>query len=134
MDLYAESILDHAHHPLCKGPMKHPTVSHEETNASCGDSLELRLLIKGKRINDIRWEGEGCAISQAAMSMFAGHLKGMTTEEAAHLPPRSVFDLLKVSIGPRRTKCALLCLHALKNALRKLNGEPAQSWTETIGN
>ena len=70
MDLYAESILDHAHHPLCKGPMKHPTVSHEETNASCGDSLELRLLIKGKRINDIRWEGE--AVVERLRAVVAG--------------------------------------------------------------
>ncbi len=119
MDIYAEQVLDHYRHPRGKTSLPHPTVSHTEKNVSCGDSLTIELQIEDDRIAAVGWSGEGCAISQAGMSLLSEILTGMTTLEAAELQPEKIFELLGVPIGPRRMKCALLSLEALQNAVRK---------------
>lgn len=130
--LYAENILDHARLPHGKMLLKHPTVGHREINASCGDDLTVQLKVKDGTMTEVGWTGEGCAISQAAMSMLSEELIGKTTEELEALETKDVLDLLGVKVGPRRMKCALLGLHALKNALRMLRGRKPQGWRETM--
>jgi len=132
MDLYAENILDHYRNPRGKKLLKKPTIEHEEVNASCGDSLTLRLLIKGNVIEDAGWDGTGCAISQAGMSLLAEDLSGKTVEEAAALSPASIRTLLGVPVSERRLKCAMLPLLALKNALRTRKKEPPLAWAELL--
>lgn len=136
MDLYAENILDHYKHPHKKGSVISDqfSVTHEEKNLSCGDRLNVGLTIENDIIKDIAWDGEGCAISQASMSMLADELVGKNLKEVDALTPQSIFDLIQVPVGTRRLKCALLCLHALKNALHSYRNEPLQSWQETVGN
>lgn len=131
MDLYAENILDHYRSPRMSGTLPSPTATHHELNASCGDDLTLDLLIEHERITDVRWRGQGCAISQAAMSMLSETLPGMKIDAASLLEPEAILKLLGVTVGPRRMKCALLGLHTLKNALRSHKGLEAQSWLET---
>lgn len=131
MDLYAENILDHYKHPRHTGHLSR-AVSHREENISCGDDLTIDLVIDDGVIADLKWRGEGCAISQAAMSLLSEELIGMSVADAEALKPDEVYSLLGVPIGPRRFKCALLGLHTLKNALRAAHGEPAQSWLETV--
>ena len=142
MDLYAENILDHYRHPRNKFPLLRrgkgqaegaEIISHEETNLSCGDSLEIDLTISDRRIAAIGWNGDGCAISQAAMSMLSEEIVGKTPEEVQSLKKENVYELLGVPVGPRRFKCALLGLHTLINAVRKSKNEPAQGWAETAG-
>jgi len=133
MDLYAEQILEHFKNPRNKGGLNDPTVEHKEVNLSCGDVLTLHLKIEGDTIKELKWSGTGCAISLGAMSMFSEKLAGMTVEEATNLSAKDIEEMLKVPISKRREKCALLCLHALKNAMRKFKGEKEQSWSETIG-
>ncbi len=133
MDLYAENILDHYHHPRGTGSMATPTVRHREENLSCGDELTIDLEVAGGKIKKVSWQGTGCAISQASMSMLSEELAGMTTDEAEHLEMKHVIELLHVPVGARRTKCALLSLHTLKNALRTHAGLPVQNWNATIG-
>ena len=132
MDLYAENILDHYRHPRGKSRLPSPTVTHEELNLSCGDALTVDLLIDGDRIRSVGWEGSGCAISQAAMSMLSEALVGKSLQEVDALQKEDVYELLGVPIGPRRVKCALLCLYAVKNAGRKFKKEQPQEWTETV--
>jgi nitrogen fixation protein NifU and related proteins len=136
MDLYAENILDHYRHPRNKGGTMNNELgtifSHTEENLSCGDTITIHLAMESDRIASISWDGTGCAISQAAMSMLSEELNGKTMSEAEVLTPQNVYDLLGVPIGPRRTKCALLGLHTLKNALRMHRGKGVQSWTETV--
>ena len=134
MDLYAENILDHYRHPRKKSPVSREEgcVMHKEVNASCGDEIVLRLQIKNDRIVDIAWDGAGCAISQAGMSMLAEELMGMSTEAACALTPQTMFAMLGVPIGARRMKCALLSLHGLKNTIHVLRGEPIQDWNITM--
>ncbi len=133
MDLYADNILDHFRHPRSKGSLVSPTAERHEVNASCGDELMIQLKIENDHITDLAWSGTGCAISQAAMSMLSEELKGMSVRDAEALTKEHVYDILGVPVGPRRFKCALLCLHALKNALLSATGKPEQPWTATVG-
>ncbi len=133
MDLYAENIIDHFKSPRGQEPMRHVSVERREENTSCGDELTLRLDIDGGTITGVSWTGTGCAISQAAMSMLSEELTGVPLADAEALTKESIYALLGVPIGPRRFKCALLCLHTLKNALRLHEGETEQSWTKTVG-
>lgn len=133
MDLYAENILDHYKTPRGKRALANPSVAHGEKNLSCGDGLTLQLIVKDGVIQELGWDGTGCAISQAGMSMLAEELVGKAVAEAAAIDSKHVTDLLGVPIGPRRVKCALLSLHTLKNTLRTLEGQPPQMWRETVG-
>ncbi len=132
MDLYAENILDHYRHPRGKTSLENPTIEHKEKNPSCGDELTVQLIINNGKVEQIGWSGEGCAISQAGMSMISEELIGKKLEEIDQLEPKFMHDLLGVPVGPRRIKCALLALHTVKNAVRKGGGEKERSWTEML--
>lgn len=132
MDLYAEEILDHYRHPRGKTRLAKPMVSHEEINHSCGDALTVDLTLAHGSVRAIGWEGTGCAISQACMSMLSEGVTGKTEDELLALTQKDIFEMLAVPIGPRRTKCALLALHTIKNALRIAHGDHPQSWSETV--
>jgi nitrogen fixation NifU-like protein len=134
VDLYADNILDHYRAPRKKGEMPHASISHTEKNLSCGDVLSVHLHIDDRTITEIAWQGEGCAISQAAMSMLAEMLAGKSIDDIDALNEANVRALLGVPVGPRRVKCALLGLHTLKNALHLKRQEPLQGWMETVGN
>lgn len=132
MDIYAENIIDHYKHPHKKERLASPTVSYEEKNPSCGDTLTVDLEIENETVTGVGWTGEGCAISQAAMSILSDELAGKPITFADGLKAEDIKTLLNVPIGARRMKCALLCLHALKNALHAHRKEPAQGWQETV--
>ncbi len=134
MDLPAEHILDHYRHPRHKGAINDPTVTQEESNWSCGDTLTVQIRMEGDHIADIGWSGEGCAISQAAMSLLAEALQDKTLTEADALTSQDILHLLAIPIGARRFKCALLCLHTWKNAIRTYRTLPPLPWNETVGN
>lgn len=131
MDIYAENILDHYKHPRNVGVID-GVIPHREENASCGDDLSISIVLAQNILKQLRWEGKGCALSQAAMSILSEELLGKTLDEIDALTPGHVTALLGVPIGPRRLKCALLSFHTLKNALRKSRGLAPQTWAETI--
>ncbi len=118
MDLYAENILDHYKHPRHCGENLSATIVHRESNPSCGDDITLFLTLKDECITDVCWKGQGCAISQASMSLLSEALIGKTIAEIDALSSSDVLDLLAVPVGPSRMKCAILSLYTLKNALR----------------
>lgn len=131
MDLYADNILDHYKHPRNTGGIPR-AVTHREENISCGDDLTIDLVIENDVIKDLKWRGEGCAISQAAMSLLSEELIGMKVTVAQAIKPDHVYALLGVPVGPRRFKCALLGLHTLLNTLRTARKHAPQSWTQTV--
>ncbi len=133
MDLYADNILDHYRHPRGKRDLASPTVTHREANASCGDALTIHVMIQDDRVTDLAWSGDGCAISQAAMSMLGEEIMGKSIDDILVLPRSAIEAMIGVPVGPRRIKCALLGLHALKNTLRAAKGVPVEGWRELLG-
>lgn len=114
-DIYREIILDHYRNPRNKGKLPEADISTHDSNPLCGDEIDIHMKIQGDRIMDIKFEGRGCAISQASASML--------TEMVINKPLTSVKDIAKTDIlenigltnlGPARVKCALLALKVMK--------------------
>lgn len=135
-ELYQEVILDHSRHPRHYGPLDHASHKAEGYNPLCGDRVTIYLKLDADgRVGDIKFEGKGCAISQASASMMTDMLKGRTQAEAEKLmqgflhlvkgedasglseDDRERLDVMGgISAFPMRVKCATLAWHTYKNA------------------
>ena len=138
-ELYQEVILDHSRHPRHYGAMDHASHKAEGYNPLCGDKVTVYLQLDADgRVGDIKFEGKGCAISQASASMMTDMLKGRTAGEADRLMqgflhlvkgedasdlPEDDRERLEVMGGisefPMRVKCATLAWHTFKNAVEE---------------
>jgi len=133
-DLYRDVILDHNRRPRNFGPLDEANALAEGFNPLCGDRLTVRLNLAEDRIENIRFEGQGCAISTASASLMTEAVKGKTRREALALFDRihrlltddaaDAEDLGKLAAlsgvreYPVRVKCASLCWHTLASALK----------------
>jgi nitrogen fixation NifU-like protein len=148
-ELYQEVILDHSKRPRNFGRLADATHQADGDNPLCGDKIHLELALDGDRVKDVRFEGQGCAISTASASLMTEALKGRTLAEvrtlfhqmhetctgqpdaeAAGLEP---LDLGKLAVFegvrqyPLRVKCATLAWHTLRNALEGGAASPAST-------
>src|ERR1700751_2298814 len=113
MDYYREYILDHYRNPRNYGKLEHPDAHAEDSNPLCGDQLAIDLQVEGDRVTAVRFQGRGCAISQATASMLSEMIEGKTVEEVVQLGKDDVLDTLGISISPARTKLAFSYLRVL---------------------
>ena len=114
-DIYREIILDHYRNPRNKGKLTDADVSIHDSNPLCGDEIDIHLKVEEGKIKNIKFEGRGCAISQASASML--------TEMVIEKPLSTVREIAKndvleniglLNLGPARLKCALLSLKVPK--------------------
>lgn len=115
--MYQENILDHYKNPRNHGKLQNASVEHHEKNPLCGDEIDFYLIIKNKRIADVKFNGHGCAISQASASMLSEQIKGKAIEEIEKMTKEYILEMLGIPISPVRLKCALLSLDTLKNSV-----------------
>jgi nitrogen fixation NifU-like protein len=112
--LYREFILDHYRNPRNFGRLEEADMSHEEYNPLCGDLVGMDFRLRDGVIEEVRFHGRGCAISQASASLLTQRLHGMSLEDARSISRDEVLDELGIEISPARLKCALLPLKTLK--------------------
>jgi nitrogen fixation NifU-like protein len=124
--MYREVILDHYKNPRGYGLIEGADAHAKGQNPLCGDEVAISVKFgpDGETIEDIGFEGRGCAISQAATSMLTGIVKGKTIDEVAKLPKEELLDEIGIQLTPIRLKCAILGLGVLKVALHEARGTP----------
>ena len=133
--LYRELILDHDKNPRNHGLLEPADARAEGQNPLCGDEVSVSVRIgPDDRIEEVGFEGRGCAISQAATSMLTDLVKGRTAEEVATMPKDELLEELGIPLTPVRLKCAILGLGVLKLALHKAKGTPLpEEWGTSAG-
>jgi len=112
--LYREEILEHYKYPRNRGRLENPDITFEDSNPVCGDVIRIDIRVKDNVVQEIRFDGKGCAISQAAASMLTEMVEGKSLEEVKKFGKDAILNALGIELGPVRLKCALLCLKVLK--------------------
>lgn len=125
-DLYRDNILDHAKHPRCQGTIENPDATYEDANPLCGDRLRMDFRIRDGRLEQVRFSGTGCSISQASASMLCEAVEGRSLEEIKRLGREDVLEMLGLDLGPVRLKCAMLALKTLKAGVYGITSWPGE--------
>ncbi len=119
-DIYREIILDHYRNPRNKGSLADPDVTIHDSNPLCGDEIDMHLRVEEDRIKDIKFEGRGCAISQASASMLTEMVLNKPLSMVKNLAKEDILENIGLTnLGPARIKCALLSLKVLKMSMVK---------------
>src|SRR3989338_6438727 len=116
--IYREHILDHYKHPRNFGTLKDADIRQRELNPLCGDEIEFDLKLNGNKIDDVKFHGKGCAISQASASILSDEIKGKTIDEVEKMNTEEIINLLGIPIGPVRHKCAILSIMTVKAGIQ----------------
>jgi nitrogen fixation NifU-like protein len=115
-DFYRDYILDHYRNPRNFGTLEGADIEAEDLNPLCGDQIRMQVKLEDGVVSDVRFNGKGCAISQASASMLTERIKGMKLTDVATLSKDAVLENVGIGISPTRMKCAMLGLRVLKSA------------------
>jgi nitrogen fixation NifU-like protein len=118
-DIYREIILDYYRNPRNFGKLERYDIDARDTNPLCGDEIEMQIRVgEGRKIEEIKFSGKGCAISQASASMLTELAKGKELDWVKQFSKEDVFKMLgNPDLGPSRVKCALLGMKVLKTGV-----------------
>lgn len=114
---YREYILEHYRNPRNYGKLEQPDVHSEDSNPLCGDQLAMDLQVEDNRVKAVRFQGRGCAISQATASMLSEMIEDHSIDEVVALGKDDVLEALGIPLSPARMKCAFLSLRVLHRGL-----------------
>ncbi len=116
--IYSEIILDYYRHPRNKGRLENPQIHAKDSNPLCGDVIEMQMILDGGDIvKDVKYNGQGCAISQASASMLTELIKGKSLDEVRKISKEDILSLIGGELSAVRLKCALLSLKVMKTGL-----------------
>jgi nitrogen fixation protein NifU and related proteins len=118
-NLYREYILDLYRHPMNKHSLADFDLQGDGRNPSCGDEYNVYVKLDEDKISDIGFTGEGCAISQAALSLITDAVKGKTKDEVMAITNEDMIEMLGINISYNRKKCVLLGLETIKSLISK---------------
>ncbi len=117
-DIYRELILDHFKNPRNSGKLE-PADNHGRLeNTLCGDVTEFFLKFDGDKVSEVKWSGEGCALSQASASILSDMLVGKTKADLAKMNEHDILQVVGEHINPSRKKCATLGLETVQQAIK----------------
>ena len=126
--VYSEIILDYYRHPRNKGTLEHAQISAKDSNPLCGDIIEMQLEVdKNNSVRDVRFNGQGCAISQASASMLTELVKGKTIGDVRKISKEEILSLIGGQLSAVRLKCALLSLKVLKTGVYSYLGSASDT-------
>lgn len=129
-DLYREVIIEHYKNPGYRGHLEPHDIQFADNNPLCGDHIEITIQVSvDSVVEDARFDGHGCAISQASADLLIESIIGMPLEAVKQLNKQHILDLLGIDLGPVRLKCALLSLKVLKAGVYGL-GEASDDLVE----
>jgi nitrogen fixation NifU-like protein len=132
-DIYREIILDHYRNPRNKGKLLNADVSIHDSNPLCGDEIDIHLKIEEEKVKDIKFEGRGCAISQASASMLTEMIMDKPLTTIKDLTREDILENIGLmNLGPARIKCALLSLKVLKLGMVRYYADKDPSSAERL--
>src|SRR3990167_7317382 len=117
MNIYSEIVLEHYKNPHNYGSISKANKKTVLFNPSCGDRIEMEAVFTKKKLEEIKFRGQGCAISIASASMLTYYVKNKANEDLQKLDKEFMIKMLGINLGPSRIKCALLPLEALHNLI-----------------
>ena len=132
-DIYREIILDHYRNPRNKGKIDKADVVIHDSNPLCGDQIDIYLKVVEGQIKDIKFDGKGCAISQASASMLTEMVMDKPLTTAKDISKDEVLENIGLTnLGPARIKCALLSLKVLKMGMVKYYSDKEPTTAEKM--
>lgn len=126
LEIYQETILEHYRNPVNFGIIPGADAVSKDWNPTCGDVVEIQVKFDNENINDIKFRGQGCAISQSSVDILIDLVKNKTIQEVKDLTQEDFLKILGIELSPLRLKCALLGLKVLKTAVYSYFGNQSE--------
>ena len=132
LDIYGEELISRYEHPHEKGKLDNASISMHEENVSCGDTITIYLKIKDDRVEDAKFDGNGCIISMGSADLLLEEIKGKSLSEIEKMGKEDLFKIIGIEPGPARLHCATLSLRALKKAVLAFENKEVDRETKEL--